>query len=89
MVSFFGKESTGKYCQGYCHQLNILKLFGRCFGLLDRDIPSIISVLRFFIFLKASPSHFTSMELETEHMIPILLVPCWQKRLNIKNIQLL
>lgn len=38
----------------------------------------IISVLRFFIFLKASPSHFTSFE-QSKYMISVELVPYKQK----------
>jgi len=56
---------------------NTLKLLGRYFEPLEKEKFSIMSVLRFVIFLKAFPfqSITGSIEGEFRYIISILLVP--------------
>ena len=76
--NFFVWKSYGKSYEGYLYHSNTLKVLGRCLGPLEKRPFLIISVLRFFILLKASPSHSTSLSLNKGkfiNMISIRLVP--------------
>jgi hypothetical protein len=82
MTSFFGQKLDGINSEGYLCHSNTLKLLGKFVGHLEKCPCLMISVLRFFIFMKAFPfqSTTTSIEEESRHIISILLVPYYHKK---------
>ena len=79
MASFFERKSGGSPCEGYFNHSSTLKLFGRYLGPSENLPFLMISVLRFFIFLKAFLFHPTISSLsgkeEFKHMISISPLP--------------